>query len=232
MRHVLEVLDKKTNELAGEPFFEFVRDTTIPAERRMSYVPALAHFVMSFADLYTLIFREEPARDKFQELVNAHTYEDGGHWKWFLADLPKLGHDPKVAYTDAVRFIWSDATVHMRLLSYGLCQLAHGADSLRKLVLVMSIEAAGKVSLKNVAVVGKELAEATGKTLVYFGPHHFETESDHTLEDQQHQRMLAEIELEASLTEELVSLVDRSFVLFTNFIRELMAFTQSGARLE
>lgn len=232
MRHLLEVIEKKTNEFAELPLYAFMRDTSIEPQRRLSFVPALAHFVMSFADLYGLVFREEPPKDKFQEIVNAHTYEDGGHWKWFLADLEKLGHDPKLSFSDALKFIWSDATAQMRMLSYHMCHLGLGADSLHKLVLVQCIEATGKVSLKHSAMVAKDLAAASRKPLVYFGTHHLDTESSHTLEDAEVHKMLAEIKLDPELSRELMSLIDKSFVVFTAFANELLAFAMSGRTVD
>jgi predicted membrane-bound spermidine synthase len=88
-----------------------------------------------------LVLREEPAKDDFQALVNAHTQEDGGHWNWFLADLASLGQDPRLPFSDALRFLWSERTTKLRMLSYGMCRLGLGASSLHKLVLVQCIEA-------------------------------------------------------------------------------------------
>lgn len=221
MQRVQNILNGKIEEFEKESLFEFMRDTRVPAQQRLAFVPALAHFVMSFADLYALVLRREPAEDEHQELVNAHTYEDGGHWKWFLADLGNLGCDPVVKYSDAIRFIWGSSTVHMRRLTYGLCQLCHESDSLRRLVLVQCIEAAGKVSLASSAVVAQEIAAATKKSLVYFGPHHFETESDHALEEERVHAELARLQLDDARVEEFTAVIEQSFELFTEFIREL-----------
>jgi hypothetical protein len=231
MRHVLEAIEKKTDAFAALPLYAFMRDTSIDPRQRLPFVPALAHFVMSFADLYGLILREEPARDKYQEIVNAHTYEDGGHWKWFLADLEKLGYDPQLPFSDALRFLWSDATVQIRMLSYRMCQLGLGADSLHKLVLVHCIEATGKVSLEHSAMIARELTLSSRKPLVYFGAHHVDTEADHTLEDEGVHAMLADITLAPELSRELVTLVDSSFAAFTAFADELLAFAKSGLRI-
>jgi len=228
MRHLLEVLDRRTVEFAEHSFFDFLRDASIDPRQKLSFVPTLAHFVLTFADVYSLVLREEPAKDKHQELVNAHTREDGDHWKWFLADLEKLGHDPRLAFSEALRFVWSDATVNTRLLSYNICRLGLGADSLHKLVLVHCIEATGKVTLEHVAPIGKELARLTGKNLVYFGPHHFNSENSHTLEQSEMKRMVEGIELEAELRVELLTLVDKSFALFTACADEQLAFAKSG----
>ncbi len=231
MRHIFEALERHTNAFAALPLYEFMRDTSVDPRQRLAFVPALAHFVMSFADLYALVLREEPAKDKYQEIVNAHTYEDGGHWKWFLADLEQLGHDPQLSFSNAIKFIWSDATVKIRMLSYRMCQLGLGADSLHKLVLVHCIEATGKVSLEHSALVARDLGSRSRKPLVYFGAHHVETEASHTLEDGGVQGMLSDIHLDPELSRELVTLVDRSFEVFTAFADELLAFARRGLHI-
>jgi hypothetical protein len=180
---------------------------------------------MTFSDLYAMVFREEPARDKLQEIVNAHTYEDGGHWKWFLADLPKLGCDPLLTLSEALRLVWADDNVRIRALSYGICRMAMGASSLQKLVLVQCIEAAGKVSLRHVSRAGKDFAQQTGKNLVYFGPHHFDTEGQHTLEQDGVHAMIDEMTVTPEVSRELSAMVDRSFDLFGGFADDLFTFT-------
>ncbi len=228
MQRVLTRLDEKTKEFAGHPFFEYLRDTGVDPRRRLSFAPALAHFVMTFADLYRFVFRQEPAGDRVQEIVNAHTYEDGGHWQWFLADLRKLGQDPQMAYSDAIRYAWSEETQKQRLLSYRLCRLGFGASSTHKLVLVHCIEATGTVTLRCVSLVGSEIARLSGEKLVYFGAHHFETEANHTLEKDDARELIQGLSLEAELSRELVLLVDETFALFGATADEMLVFARSG----
>lgn len=230
MHRVLEALDRRTSELAKEPFYAHLRDRSIEPRERFSFVPAIAHFVLTFADLYTLVLREEPPRDEYQALVNAHTREDDDHWKWYLTDLAKLGCDPAMTFSDALRFLFGEATRQTRLLSYHMNRMGLGAGSLERLVLVECIEAAGRVSLGASSVAARDLAAQTGQTLVYFGPHHTETEEKHLLWNEGVERKLRSIELPAERAAELCVLVDRSFELFTAFARELLAFGEARRR--
>ena len=66
------------------------------------------------------------------------------------------------------------------------------------------------------------LGAATDRRLVYFGPHHFETEADHTLEDDDVRADLERVELSAELSRELVTVVDRCFAVFTDGADELL----------
>jgi hypothetical protein len=227
MRRVLGVLEHRTREFDAHPFYEFLRDGSVPPRQRLAFAPALAHFVMTFADVYRSVLREEPAKDRFQELVNAHTREDGGHWKWFLADLAKLDLDPPTSFTDALRFLWSDATEKTRMLSYRICRLGLGADSLRRLVLVQCIEATGTVTLRNIVPVATELAQSTGLNLVYFGAHHASSEADHTMEKEDAKGLLAGVAVDARASQDLVLLVDESFAAFNAAAGEMLAFARS-----
>jgi len=231
MRSVLNHIEHRAREYAALPLYAFLRDATVDAEQRLKFVPGLAHFVMTFADLYAMVLREEPARDRYQEIVNAHTYEDGGHWKWYLADLAALEGDGRVPFTDALRFVWSPDTVKIRMLSYRIAQLGLGASSLQKLVLVECIEAAGKISLESVADVGGEVARRLNRNLVYFGPHHLDTENDHTLEVGDVRSWLLDIELDLPSRTAMRTVVDQSFDAFTDFSHELLRFAQTPPKL-
>lgn len=229
MRQVLEAIDRRTAAYDRLPFYEFMRDETIDPRRRIRFAPALSHFVMSFADLYAHVLRVEPAADRFQELVNAHTEEDGGHWKWFLSDLARLDFDPAQKSTDTLKSVWHPALTQTRMLTYEMCRLGYRASSLRKLVLVHCIEATGKVSLRAVGPIATALASRGAKGLVYFGAHHFETESDHTLEDDAIHRWLADVAIEPSEVESLVHLVDDAFDAFARFADDLHRFALTAS---
>ncbi|MFZ5893820.1 MAG: hypothetical protein ACOY0T_22355 [Myxococcota bacterium] len=221
-------MTSRTSEFRAHPLFAFLSDDSKKPEERLLLAPALAHFVMTFADIYRFVLRDESSPDDYQKLVNAHTYEDGGHWKWFLADLKKLGHDPRIPFSEALRFIWSEETINLRLLSYNICRLGLGASSLRKLVLVQCIEATGTVMLSTVAPVGQALAARSGERLTYFGAHHFDSESSHTLEQDESQTFVESIALTPEQITEFCQLVDETFALFTAVADEMLAFNQRG----
>jgi hypothetical protein len=228
MRRVMRVLDQRTREFEGAPLFEFLRDKRIEPGKRLAFAPSVAHFVMTFADLYSFVLKEEPPRDKYQELVNAHTREDENHWRWFLDDLDKLGRDPRVTFTDALRFVWSERTVKTRLLSYHMCRLGFGADSLQRLVLVHCIEAAGKVTVRHVAAAGVEFAALTGKKLVYLGQHHSDTEGEHTIEAADVHRSIEDIALDVNRADALSAMVDDAFKYFFAFTEDMLESAKSN----
>lgn len=227
MKFILNHIENKTAVYAQHPLYVHLRDESVAAEKRLQFVPGLAHFVMSFADIYGLVLREEPARDRYQELVNAHTYEDGGHWKWFLADLKTLGQDPQVRFTDSLRFLWGERTAPIRMLTYHMSRLGLGASSLEKLVLVHCIEASGKVALGSVTAAAVQVARQVGRDLIYFGTHHIDTEMHHTLEDHAVHDELGDVVLETSLRPALLGIVDQAFGAFNEFARGVLEYGQA-----
>lgn len=231
MRTLLDYIDQKTIDYEHLPLFEFMRDSNLSVRDRLAFVPCLAHFVMTFADVYTLVLREEPAKDRYQELVNSHTYEDGGHWKWFLADLRSFGYDPSIRLSDALRFVWGDHAIQNRMLSYHICRMGMGASSLQKLVLVHCIEATGKVSLSTVAPLGSGLANELGRKAVYFGSKHIDSERDHALEDAEIRRSLETEVLAPDVRADLMLIVDQTFAAFTAFSDELLRFARQPTGL-
>lgn len=224
MNVVLNHIATKTREYEAHRLFAHLADTTVPAEQRLKFVPCLAHFVMSFADLYALVLRQEPPTDRYQELVNAHTYEDGGHWKWFLADLKALGQDPSVRFSDSLRFVFGESTAKTRMLTYHMCRLGLGASTLEKLVLVHCIEAGGKVALTSASAPATTVARSLGRDLLYFGVHHLETELQHTLEDHTVHDSLADIVIDPAQRAPLLAIVDHAFVAFAEFADGVLEF--------
>ena len=231
MLRILKVIQEEASEFAKAPLFQFLQDRQIAPLQRLSFAPSIAHFVVSFGDMCRLVLFETPARDIYQELVNQHAGEDATHWRWFLSDLGKLGFDPTVPFSEALRFIWSDATVKTRMLTYHLCRLALGASPLRKLALIYVSEAVSNIATAHVVAVGNELAGKTGSTFEAFGEKHREAEDSHTLWTGETRRALEATELDRASSEELTQMVHEAFGYFRDFIDEAHAIARAGGRL-
>jgi hypothetical protein len=190
----------------------------------------MAYFVMSFADLCALVLRKEPAEDRYQEIINAHTKEDGNHWEWYLEDLARLGVDHEQSFSNTLRFIWGPDSEKSRLLTYRLCGLGLGANSLRKLVLLKCVEATAKVGFESTSKVAREIVDRNGKPLLYLGAHHLEAERDHTLSADKAQRLLEGLSLDEKTRQDLQRVVEETFDAFTDFVNELFRFASSEAK--
>jgi hypothetical protein len=218
MQEVIARTQSRLEEFGRRPLYTFLADRSVSPEVRLSFVPRMAHFIMSFADLCTLILHEEPARDEFAHVVNAHAVEDSDHWRWYLHDLGQLGLDRPQPISDALRFLWGKETARARMLTYRLCQLSLGQSSLQKLVVILALEAMAKLGFEHTARVAREL---DGRELVYFGGRHIETELDHSLLDRGVQQAINGVQLDEGTRRHFCQVVDRVFDAFIDLIDEL-----------
>lgn len=228
MKPVFEHIEKASKTFEQRPLFLYLSDESISSYDRLKFVPCMAHFVMTFADLYHFFLTEETPKDRYQELVNTHLSEEGTHWKWFLADLTNMGLDPEMRFTDSIRLLWGEATKETRRLAYEICKLSAGMSSLQKLVLVQSIEATGRVGLEAAVPVGNAVARETKRNLVYFGGHHLDTERQHTLEENDVHSSLVSLELDQATIDDLCGIVDKVFAHFAGFVDEAHRVALSG----
>ena len=167
MKTIFRAIDDRSRHFQEHPLFSLLRGSEVAAERKLDIVPPLAHFVMTFADIYVSVLRDEPTNDPLQRIVNAHTREDGHHWKWYLADLDKLRCNPRLSFGDSLRFLWSEHLLRTRLVSYEICRMGIEAAPIERLAIVLCIEATGAGTLRNLAPVGDEGARRSGVTLTY-----------------------------------------------------------------
>ena len=230
MREVLAAIEQRTNGYERHPLFEFLRDESIDPARRLAFAPSAAHYVLTFQDFCQHVLRDEPARDRIQEVVNAQTYEEALHARWFIADLARLGHDPLLRFTEALEFVWSDETVKSRMLSYQLCRLALRADSLTKLVLVHCVDATAEVVIRHVMRVGKEWTAQNGKSLELFGASHDQAENDPGIWEHEARAIVEDIGLHGETRRELLALVKQAFEYFGEFATELLTVSQLDRR--
>ncbi|MGD0678240.1 MAG: hypothetical protein ABSC94_22750 [Polyangiaceae bacterium] len=228
MKYVRDHINKCGADFTSRPLFSYLTDSTVPARRRLAFVPSLAHFVMSFADLYRFFLVQSPPRDRYDELSNIHLSEDAHHWKWFLADLSAMDMNTTLQFSDALRLLWSDATIKTRLLTYEICKMSNALTSLQKLVLINCIEVGGRVALRAVAFAGRELEAEAGRKLVYFGSHHVDTEADHTLETRTAIDAMEAVTLTDPERDELCGLVDRAFRHLREFVDEAFHLAVNG----
>jgi hypothetical protein len=221
MREVLLLAEARLDTFRRRPLFSFLEDRAVAPEARLGFASNLAFFTMSFADLCSLVLRETPARDRFQEIVNAHADEDSHHWRWYLGDLEKLGQDRTGRFTEALRFLWGKETQASRLLTYRMCRLGFGQSSLQKLVLITVMEATAGFGLERTARIAREIALRGGPELCYLGAHHVEEERDHELLTRDVQEALQGASLDEAQRRDLRRVVDEAFDAFEAFVDEL-----------
>ena len=220
MKDVFTHIQLRSSQYAKNPMFSYLQDRRIDARKRLEFVPWISHFVMTFADLYNFFLVQEPAPDRFQELVNTHLSEESSHWKWFLTDIDTMGLNPTLKFTEALRLLWGPETAKTRALAYEVCRLSSELASIERLALVHAIEATGRVALEALVPVGVEFAQASGRKLVYFGQHHLDTERTHTVEEEGTRLFLETVPVSPEQLEKMRAIVDDVFKHFDTFAHE------------
>jgi hypothetical protein len=226
MKDVFALIEQKKLAYVKLPFWQFLRDQSIPAQERMAFAPCFAFFVMSFAELNRYVLRETSAVDQVQSIINEHTYEDEDHWIWYLEDLRKLGYDENISFSDAMRFIWSDEMVMQRHVVRWLWQTAATAKPIHRLVLVEAIEATADVFLATTRAVTNELRTSNQIDCCYFGELHSDTDAGHTMHSDEMEDSLANIPFTPEEMEEAIRIVDETFTMFENLMSDLLAHTK------
>ncbi|MGF1676771.1 MAG: hypothetical protein ACFCUV_24290 [Rivularia sp. (in: cyanobacteria)] len=226
MKEVLAHIEKKKQEFAKLEFFEFLEDKSIPPRQRFGFAPCFVPFVMGFGELNRYVWRDEPTNDPIQAIINQHTYEDDGHWIWFLEDLTKLGFDMSSSFTDATRFIWSKEIQVSRQTFYEIYRCTYKAAPIHKLVVIEAIEATADIFLSTTNLVAKELELTSGIEYKYFGMHHYSIDSNHSMDSVESVESISNIELEEDVKQEALELVNEMFDLFTIFVDVLVKYAK------
>ena len=224
MKTVLRKIFLLKRQYNNLPLFQFVRDDSIDAAKRLSFFPCMAHFIMSFGDLNKYVLRSEPAADKFQEKVNLHSYEDDHHWPWYLEDFQKLGYDLPTRPTDLMRFLWGEETHKNRVLMYQLTAMIAQASGAERIAIIEAIEETGNVLFTTMLDLAKTLEGRYGVELRYCGVHHHALESGHAVASEHEE--IAAIDLDEASTQRCLAWADQVFDLFEDWTNELLAYAR------
>ena len=224
MKQVLEHIRARNQVFARCRMFEHLRSKDTSAEQRLSFAPCMAHFVFSFMDVNRFVLRDESNPHPHQQLVNIHTEEDAHHWPWYLSDLEAMGLDKQMRFSEALRFVWSDATIASRMLTYKFCAIALNATPTERLAIVETVETTGNTFLHLAAEISAQVRDASAGRHIYYGPHHAGCESGHHMGTPDVESYLDAIALTPDERERCCSLVDRIYALYTAFTEEAYRF--------
>ncbi|MFM9270175.1 hypothetical protein ACJ7V3_07915 [Halomonas elongata] len=208
------VQDKK-ELFMGHSFFDFLNDSSISVDKRISFLPYLSYFVMSFSDLNKYILPFENPKDDLEYAVNIHSSEDANHWQWLLNDIRSIGEDKKGLLTDHIKFLWSDDNKNGRLLTYKLMSLVYNKPAKMKLVAIEVMEATGNATFETLAHITKDRSPA----LEYCGDIHLSQETGHAIGSGD--ELVDTISYSQKEMEEVRTIVDEGFMAFESFFSEL-----------
>lgn len=201
----MEIVERRIQALqakvAAHPFFTSLRpDPSI--ERALAFAPPLAFWVLGFQDIVRL--NQERIQDPELRALMARHRADDVHDQWFLEDLSRIGGEE----ARTLSWLYRPARAAIRDGTYAVAsEVFRISDDRLRVVLVMVLEAAGRVFFDKVAAH----VEASGHTaeLRYFSRVHLDAELDHDLFEEENQRRLLAIELPPAVRAEAISMVDR-----------------------
>lgn len=174
------IRDRRTQMQKSE-FIQFVANTSIDTEARISYVPHMLFFIMGFKDMLQELNKPE-SKDHVQEHVNEHCREDNGHWKWFLRDLENLQIKENIYLknnTSLCSDMWSDENMQIRQMVYKAMHYCFLCETpAQRMVILEVIEAIFSVYVENMNVLVKQMGKY--EDLLFFGRVHHQAESNHS----------------------------------------------------
>lgn len=83
MTKISTVIEQKKQKLSRHDFFTFLNNRSIPLSQRLSFLPKIYHFVMSFSDINKFIWPFQNLSDSLEYAVNKYAPEDVNHWHFF-----------------------------------------------------------------------------------------------------------------------------------------------------
>lgn len=226
MKEVLALIEKRKQEFAQLPLFQFLQDKSIDPRQRLIWAPCAAPLAMSFRHLNKYDLRKEPTDDPIQEIINRHTYEDDHHWVWFLEDLEKLGFDDSIRFSDAIKFLWGKETYKTRQICHQIALHTFRAEPIVVLAAIEAIEATGNVASAMTAQVAQELEQITQQKYRYFGEHHLCVETGHITGTDNVEQFLENIQLTHEQRAKAFEVVEKVFEVFTEATNEMMAYAE------
>jgi hypothetical protein len=225
LESVLTAIEGRKRAFARRPFFAFLSDESLGPAERLSFLPCMAHWVMSFADLNKYFLRDEQTTDEHQRMVNLYSREDADHWQLFLEDFEKLGCDRLYAGTNWLRFLWGEETRANRMLSYRLSHLIADAAPAVRLFIVEAVEEAANVFFPQTVRLAEQFRARTGVELRYLGHFHADLEANHTGAGDHD--ALARINLDAEAERRALAIVAEVFDLFDDWADEVLRFAET-----
>ena len=183
-QEVMDIIEDKSAELSQHELFRFLADDSVPARKRMQFIPYWTYFSMSGSDLLDNWFRIPNPKTELEQRVNVFIDEDNFHYNLFFHDVENvLGYttDNFGSYTAVLRHLWGDDSKAVRMLVH---TWGSGAKRSNDPLLVLASFEAVEAGLKYLFEAVYENIHK-GKDgfpeLKYFGQTHIDYEMNHTV---------------------------------------------------
>ncbi|MEG4422100.1 hypothetical protein QUA70_26465 [Microcoleus sp. LAD1_D5] len=227
MKTLLDIIEKKNQEFAQLPFFEYMKDESVEPRQKLAFAPVITPLALEFSELCKRVLRQEPTTNKIQEMVNRHTYEEHFHWQWLLEDMEKMGMNYSMPFSDVVRFIWSEHTKVSRSMLPLFERYTYQADPIMKLVAIEVSEVTANVFFRATNPVAMQLQAMTGDELRYFGMCHNHIENTHTLHTPASLQAIRDIEVPEEIRQQAMEFIDVAFDYFAELVNEFLVYIKT-----
>lgn len=215
MHQLSELIAREQEKFAANDFFYRLTDRTRPLEQRLSFLPRMSHFIMSFADINQFVLPFSAPKDQWERAVNQHAHEDANHWPWFIHDLQQLAIDHSAPLSDTLRFLWSEQLAASRQLTYQLIAMIANQPAKIRLVVIEVMEATGSVMF---TALSSAIADS-GLTLKFCGDLHLGHESGHAANAAV--STIDDLPFSADEYREVQAIIHQGFTAFTHFVHRL-----------
>lgn len=182
-KEVIDVIEEKREELSRHDLFKYVADESIPAVKRMQFVPYWTYFALAAADVLDSWIRIPNPQTELERRVNVFIDEDNFHYNLFIHDVENvLGYTPKRfgSYGAIMRHLWGDDSKAIRMLIFAW---ASGAKKSEDPMVALATFEAVEAGLKDLfeTTFNKVFKGKDGfPDLKYFGQEHVDLEVNHT----------------------------------------------------
>ena len=183
-QEVMDVIEVKQKELSRHELFKYLADESIPATKRLQFVPYWTYFALAAADVLDSWFRIPNPKTELERRVNVFIDEDNFHYNLFLHDVETvLGYTPSRfgSYGAMLRHLWGDESKAVRMLIFAWASGGKKSDD--PMVALASFEAveAGLKDLFETTYDKLFKGENGAPDLKYFGQAHVDLELNHTV---------------------------------------------------
>jgi len=143
----------------------------------------VAYFHLAFADINRRALYYPNPTDDYMRAINAHTAEDGTHFRLLLSDFKVLGYDDVYKASDILGILWSSDNLASRDLTYTFFELAvrNQHPGIRYAIMEVS-EQQGNILFTAYFNLVKQIAangHANSEDFVFFGEKHLLLEQGH-----------------------------------------------------
>jgi len=180
--------DSRKKMVESSPFFDTLRDESLPKRQRMLFFPYMLFFSLGSPDLKTLMMRYRNSETELgiaERKVNDFIAEDNFHYNFYLNDLERLGYGLNAfgSTSAVVRHVFAEEAIPTRRLVYAIGSYVDPEGDPLVAMAIPEIIEAGLFDL--FTTVYRHIVEAGEDddygSLEYFGHTHVNLEQNHSV---------------------------------------------------